>query len=134
MEGDTVQDKVVIYLSSLINYPPHEQPQSDITVFRADAADGEYTKFMHFPRVGFCAFLKTVYKKYFYEKVKEHSNLPHYDTCPLTPQKYWVKDYPFDANNLRALLKPGFYRAEAFLLHDSVAKTGFHLFGSVTEA
>lgn len=81
-----------------------------------------------------CMFLKTIYKKYFYDKIKDFSNLPHYDTCPLNPEKYFVKDYPFDADNFKQMLKPGFYRVEVFLLQNSDAKTGFHMFGSVTEA
>ena len=58
-------------------------PQSDVTVFRSDDGESEYTQFLKLPKVGICSFMKTIYKKYFYEKIKDYSNLPHYDTCPL---------------------------------------------------
>lgn len=58
--------------------------KAQVTVFRSDTVDGEYTEFMKFPKVGACAFMKTIYKKYFYSSMKDCSNLPSPDTCPLT--------------------------------------------------
>lgn len=99
--------------------------------------------------------MKTVYKKYFYDKIKDYSNMPHYETCPLpkvyikphlnnicfiwlmsslfAPQeKYWIKDYPFDADKFKGIAKPGYYRVEVYLLQGGVAKTGVFVYGSAT--
>lgn len=107
--------------------------QSDITVFRGDEKDKEFSKFLKFPRVGVCNFMKTIYKKYFYETIKDYSNLPHYDKCPVTKEKYVIKEYPFDASKFKHMAKPGFYRIEAFVINGDEAKAGVHLCGSVEE-
>lgn len=55
-----------------------------MTVYRSDTADGQYSEYMKFPKIGVCAFMKTIYKKYFHASMKDCSNLPSPDTCPLT--------------------------------------------------
>lgn len=37
-----------------------------------------------------------------------------------------------DADVFKQLVKPGFYRAEMFLINDNIIKTGVFLYGSVT--
>lgn len=49
-------------------------------------------------------------------------------------EKYWIKDYPFDANNFKKIAKIGCYRIEAFLLNDGIAKSGIFIYGCVTAA
>lgn len=55
-----------------------------ITVFRSDTADGEYTEYLKFSAIGVCNFMKTVFKKYIYSSMKDCANLPDPDTCPVT--------------------------------------------------
>lgn len=78
-------------------------------------------------RVGVCTFLKTVYRKHFYEKAKDFSNLPHYDKCPLPAEKYWVKDYPFDANSFKNMARPGHYRIDAYVILGREARAGLQI-------
>lgn len=67
--------------------------QADVTAYKSDTKDGEYTKYMSFPKVGFCSFMQTVYKKYFYETIKDFSNMPHYDKCPITKVNIYFDDF-----------------------------------------
>lgn len=38
-----------------------------------------------YERKGICDFMKGPYKAFLYNKIKEKSNLPHFDKCPLEP-------------------------------------------------
>lgn len=39
--------------------------------------------FLTVPKKGFCDFMQTTYKERLYEHVKDYSNLPHPDECPV---------------------------------------------------
>lgn len=80
--------------------------------------------------------MRTIYKRYFYEKIAEHSNLPHFDTCPVPAGQYEIKEYPLDMDTfkrLKHLLKPGQYRLQQFLIQNDVAVSGVLFFGRVIE-
>lgn len=83
--------------------------------------------------MGICQFMKTVYRKYFYEKISKHSNLPHYDVCPVPKEKYTIKGYPLDAHMFRRIISPGEYRLNAFLIQNKIAVSGLLIYGSVLE-
>ncbi|KXJ82920.1 hypothetical protein RP20_CCG010572 [Aedes albopictus] len=70
-----------------------------------------------------CEYMSSIYKMYFYETLKDISNFPHYDKCPLDPAEYWFKDYSFDADEYKAFMRDGHYKIEMYLVkgEDSVA-------------
>lgn len=39
--------------------------------------------FISMPKKGFCDFMKTAYKERLYPTIKDYSNLPHPDECPV---------------------------------------------------
>ncbi|ALC46227.1 CheA87a [Drosophila busckii] len=90
----------------------------NLTAYRADSADGEYKLFKAMPPMGVCQLLSSYYKNFFYEKLKDYSNAPHPDTCPLTPTDYYLKDYPLDSSMIKKMLQPGYYRVTGQLLKD----------------
>ncbi|XP_062540106.1 uncharacterized protein LOC134208021 [Armigeres subalbatus] len=63
-----------------------------------------------------CEYMTSIYKMYFYDSLKDISNFPHYDTCPLEPADYWFKEYTFDAAEYQAFMKDGQYKMEMYLI------------------
>lgn len=94
----------------------------NITVYRTESLDKEYVKFKELPLMGTCELMASYYKNFFYEKLKDYSNAPHPDSCPLPPQDYYVKDYPLDASKFKKFLVPGYYRVIAKILKDNEVK------------
>ncbi|KAM8706842.1 hypothetical protein ACLKA7_011010 [Drosophila subpalustris] len=94
----------------------------NITVYRTDSLDKEYIKFKELPLMGTCQLMATYYKNLFYEKLKEYSNAPHPDNCPLSPQDYYLKDYPIDSSKFQKFLIPGYYRMIGQLVKDHETK------------
>lgn len=112
--------------------------------------------FLTMPKKGFCDFMSTTYKERFYDKIKDYSNLPHPDECPVTKvsdkfvdsknflnlikfQKHFsIKNYPFDGEKYKALAKPGMWRIDLFLSQDHedshATKIGVSIFASVTKS
>lgn len=39
--------------------------------------------YISMPKKGFCEFMKTAYKERLYPTIKDYSNLPHPDECPV---------------------------------------------------
>ncbi|XP_030369553.1 uncharacterized protein LOC115620462 [Scaptodrosophila lebanonensis] len=93
-----------------------------IVVSYAEKPDDKYEELAKFPSMGVCEVLGSYYKKHFYEKLKEYSNAPDPDTCPVTPETYRIKDYPFDASALTKYLQPGRYRIISKLIKDEQIK------------
>ncbi|KAH8243710.1 hypothetical protein KR032_009619 [Drosophila birchii] len=89
-----------------------------LTVLRAPGSDEEFEEVLDLPEVGVCDFMRTYYKEFFYEQLKEYSNAPHPKTCPLPPDHYRMEDFPLDVHLLKKLLLPGYYRIVSRLLHD----------------
>ena len=84
----------------------------------------EFEEYVKFPEIGACVFMQSIYKNYFYDEIKNYSNLPSYDTCPVPMGKYEVKEYPMDAKMFEKHMEPGIYRVSAYLLKDSDVKSG----------
>lgn len=104
-------------------------------MFKLDE-NNEYQPYFALPKFGACSFMKTIYKKHFYDEISKYSNLPHYDTCPVPAGKYEIKEYPFDVKSFayfRSLAKPGSYRLQLFLIQNDVAVCGNIIYGHVTE-
>ncbi|BFF90754.1 uncharacterized protein DMAD_09221 [Drosophila madeirensis] len=99
--------------------------QIHFLIHRAKAHDGEFEEFLNLPRLGVCDAMKTYYKEFLYEKLKEHSNAPEPNACPLPPKHYHLKDYPLDVHLLKKLLTPGFYRIESKLLKEDHLKLSY---------
>ncbi|XP_037030978.1 uncharacterized protein LOC119070649 [Bradysia coprophila] len=99
-------------------------------IFRSDTADGEYTIYLAIPKLGVCTFMKTVYKVYLFPILKECSNLPDPETCPITKAKYHAK-CELDVVVAQSFAKKGFYKIYADLYNDGHHETGIVLRGSV---
>ncbi|XP_053698627.1 uncharacterized protein LOC128745574 [Sabethes cyaneus] len=79
-----------------------------------------------------CEFLTTIYRMYFYEKLKEISNFPHYETCPLPVADYWFKDYAFEGENYRAFMRDGRFKLESYLCEEDAVLGGIITIITVT--
>ncbi|XP_017140105.2 uncharacterized protein LOC108154351 [Drosophila miranda] len=99
--------------------------QIHFLISRAKERDEEFEEFLNMPRLGVCDVMKTYYKEFLYEKLKEHSNAPHPDSCPLPPENYHLKDYPLDVHQLKKILVPGYYRIESKLLKEDHIKLSY---------
>jgi len=87
--------------------------QIDVEVNRSEDRVGEYKSVFYVAKTGVCNFMKTYYKEFFYDRLKEYSNAPDPSTCPLPEgAHYHLDDYPLDVKMLKSLLKPGHYRIE----------------------
>ncbi|KAH8385587.1 hypothetical protein KR200_001890 [Drosophila serrata] len=93
-----------------------------ITVSRAPGPDEEFEEVLDLDDLGVCDLMKSYYKEFFYERLKEYSNAPHPSTCPLPPDHYQLEDFPLDVHLLKKLLLPGYYRIVSRLLHDEHIK------------
>ncbi|XP_068153306.1 uncharacterized protein CheA87a [Drosophila tropicalis] len=93
-----------------------------IKVHRAEKSDDEFEEFLNIPYLAVCDVMKSYYKELFYESLKEYSNAPHPDTCPLPPEHYHLKDYPLNARHWGNYLIPGYYRLVSKLTKDDEIK------------
>lgn len=106
-----------------------------ITIFKLNENE-EYEQIMQLPTLPMCMFMKTIYKRFFYEEISQYSNLPHYDVCPVPAGSYDIKQYPFNMNKFERVeeaLGAGSYRMNCFLIHNDVAVSGSLFYGSITE-
>ncbi|XP_058444517.1 uncharacterized protein LOC131426093 [Malaya genurostris] len=71
-----------------------------------------------------CKFMKTTYRRYFYGELKDISNLPHYDSCPLSPTDYWVRQYTFEGQDYSEFLREGRFKLECYLIKDDEIVAG----------
>ncbi|XP_064552571.1 uncharacterized protein CheA87a [Drosophila montana] len=94
----------------------------NITLYRKASEDDKYGTFMDLPVIGSCDLMSTYYKDFFYEKLKDYSNAPHPDDCPLAPQKFHLKDYPINSSQLGKFLQAGDYRVVGQLVKDEELK------------
>lgn len=104
-------------------------------MFKADE-NNEYQSVFSFPQIGACDFMKTIYKKHFYEEISKYSNLPDPDTCPIPKSQYEIKQYPFDLKkleHLKKLAKPGSYLVKFYIVKDDAPVCGALIYGRVTE-
>ncbi|KAH8273164.1 hypothetical protein KR018_007220 [Drosophila ironensis] len=81
-----------------------------VKVSKASSADGDFQDVWTLRRLGVCDAMKTYYKDFFYDKLKEYSNAPAPHQCPVPEDDYKLEDYPMDVRFLKKLLKPGYYR------------------------
>ncbi|XP_055587033.1 uncharacterized protein LOC129756774 [Uranotaenia lowii] len=72
----------------------------------------------------FCEYMRTTYKSYFYDVVKDVSNFPHYDKCPLPAADYWIKDFEFDGEEYKPFLREGAFWSEFTLTKDGKPVAG----------
>ncbi|XP_016959963.1 uncharacterized protein LOC108031239 [Drosophila biarmipes] len=89
----------------------------EFKVSRSVDGDGNYERIMLF-EVQLCDFMKTYYKDFLYERLKEYSNAPHPNTCPLPKEHYHLEDYPLDVRVLKKLMTPGHYRIKSKLKNE----------------
>ncbi|XP_055617844.1 uncharacterized protein LOC129763099 [Toxorhynchites rutilus septentrionalis] len=78
-------------------------------------------------RKSFCKFFNSIYRMYFYEGLKDVSNFPHYETCPLAPADYWFKDYSIEGDQYKAFMKEGRFKVEFYLGKDDAPVAGIAL-------
>ncbi|XP_055609185.1 uncharacterized protein LOC129756353 [Uranotaenia lowii] len=73
-----------------------------------------------------CEFLRTSYRNYFYDVAKDDATgkIPEYDKCPLPAGDYWIKDFEFDGEKYKQLLREG-----SFWSHLYLTKNGFPMSG-----
>ncbi|XP_017111508.1 uncharacterized protein LOC108135327 [Drosophila elegans] len=90
-------------------------------VYRAPEEDGEYEKIWDLNEMHVCDIMKSYYKDFFYEQLKEYSNAPHPSTCPVPPDHYILEDYPLDVHLLKKIMTPGYYRTNFKLSKGHVA-------------
>ncbi|XP_058979114.1 uncharacterized protein LOC131802711 [Musca domestica] len=114
-EGDD-EVKINGVVDQLVDFDDNYKITFDIS--HSDEQDGEYKTVLSTPQKGICEVMQTHYKKFFYESLKEHCNAPDPDVCPVTKEKYEVKDYPLDSSKFQNYLRPGFYRVVATVLHN----------------
>ncbi|KAH8359642.1 hypothetical protein KR093_007986, partial [Drosophila rubida] len=98
-----------------------------ITIFHKTKHDEEYKESQENLHIGVCDFLASIYKRFLYEKLKDYSNAPHPDTCPLPPEHYHLKDYPFESHKMLKLLRVGHYRIIGKLEKDDEVKIEYLL-------
>ncbi|XP_039443313.1 uncharacterized protein LOC120423532 [Culex pipiens pallens] len=97
------------------------------TLSRAEVGSEEFEEMMHISKP-LCEYMKTIYRMYFYESVKDISNFPHFDECPLPGQKeYWIKEYLFEGEGYKAFTRDGHFKIEFYLTKD-----GANVAGAVT--
>ncbi|XP_016959728.1 uncharacterized protein LOC108031039 [Drosophila biarmipes] len=96
-----------------LNYEWDDHFELEVYVNRSDEHGGDYEMAYYGAKIGVCKFLKTYYKDFFYDRIKDYSNAPDPDTCPLPEGSHFhLVDYPLDVKLLKSLLKPGHYRIE----------------------
>lgn len=101
------------------------------SIYRAAKPEGPFIKIFTTPKSGVCHFMQTYYKKWFYESLKKYSNAPHYEKCPLTPEKYIINNYPYNSDAFKKFYTPGFYRIESTLMHDDIIELDYNYYGRV---
>lgn len=87
------------------------------------------------PKKGVCDFMASTYRNHLFDSIKEHSNLPHPDECPVTPRKFEIKNWIFNPGKYRAMARPGMYRIDLFISQDHeeshVTKLGVRVLSEV---
>lgn len=60
--------------------------QLEIKTYHTEEEGGEFVETdIKYLRKGVCDFMKGPYKKFLYPQIKEKSNFPHFEKCPLEP-------------------------------------------------
>lgn len=99
--------------------------QVNLTVYRTDDPGQEYTKHKDPPPLGVCQLMSTYYKNFFYDSLKNYSNAPDPNTCPLPPENYQMTNYPIDTSAFKKHMQPGYYRIIGELLSDGNVKLAY---------
>ncbi|XP_016977939.1 uncharacterized protein LOC108043655 [Drosophila rhopaloa] len=81
-------------------------------VFRSPLDGGESHLVVDLNEMHVCDTMKTYYKDFFYDRLKEYSNAPHPSTCPVPAEHYKLEDYPLDVHLLKKLMTPGRYESK----------------------
>lgn len=96
----------------------------DLTLSRAEVGSDAFEEMMHIGKP-LCEYMKTIYRMYFYENIKDISNFPHYDECPLVaPKQYWIKDYLFEGEGYKAFTRDGHFKMAIYLTKDGANVAG----------
>jgi Protein of unknown function (DUF1091) len=75
-----------INAESELKIPLDDEYTINIVVYQNEEGKEEFDDaLIEFPPKKVCEFLKTTYKKHFYERIKDTTNFPHFDTCPVEP-------------------------------------------------
>ncbi|XP_058445166.1 uncharacterized protein LOC131426429 [Malaya genurostris] len=80
-----------------------------------------------------CKFMNTIYRKYFYDELKDVSNFPHFETCPLLPTDYWIRGYTFEGQDYSMVLREGRFKLEWSLIKDDEIVAGCVIKSMVTK-
>lgn len=87
------------------------------------------------PKKAFCDFMGSTYKSHLFDSIKEHSNLPHPEDCPVKPNKFQITNWIFNPGKYRAMARVGLYRINLFISQDHedshVTKLGISVFSEV---
>lgn len=112
--------------------------------------------FLSLPKKAFCDFMKTTYKERLYSNIKDYSNFPLPEECPvkavikiiysvlliiktmkLLQNHFVIKDYPFEAGKYSSLARPGLWKIDLFVSQDHedshITKMGISIITSVTQ-
>ncbi|XP_058812950.1 uncharacterized protein LOC131677245 [Topomyia yanbarensis] len=105
-----------------------------LTLSRSDLADDPpvYEEMMNINKP-VCDYMKTIYRMYFYDGLKDVSNFPHYETCPLVPAEYWFKDYIFEGEDFAVFLREGRFKLECYLTKEGESLAGCISTSTVTK-
>ncbi|EDW59196.1 uncharacterized protein CheA87a [Drosophila virilis] len=93
----------------------------NMTLYRKDSGDDSYKPYMEV-KLRFCELMNTFYKDFFYETLKEYSNAPQPDNCPLAPNKFHLKDYPINSSRWAKVLVTDDYNLIVQLFKDDELK------------
>lgn len=74
---------------------------------------------INLPKMGVCEMMGDLYKSLFYDTIKDYSNAPDPNVCPVPKGNYLIKDYPYDLVLLSNFMSPGFYRLESQLSYNN---------------
>lgn len=87
------------------------------------------------PKKGFCDFMSSTYKHSMFDSLREHSNLPAPEDCPVSPKKFQIKDWVLNVGRFSAMAKAGMYRVDMFASQDHedshITKVGVRMFTEV---
>ncbi|XP_017039751.1 uncharacterized protein LOC108087082 [Drosophila ficusphila] len=108
----------------------HETIDNDwkikLKVLRGLERDGIKDELIEF-EMPICDFMKSVYKEYFYKRIKDYSNAPHPNNCPIPAEDYSMDDFPLDVHLLKKLMLPGHYAIKFYLEDASSVKLQYKM-------
>lgn len=87
------------------------------------------------PKKAFCDFMNSTYRHHMFDSLREHSNFPKPEECPVNPSKFQIKDWLFNVGKFSSMAKVGMYRVDMFVSQDHeeshITKLGVSMFSEV---